>query len=571
MLGVANRRLQDSSPGFSITGAHRVDDGNLSLVFCGRIDNVEALPAMRSVELGLLAAYRARGPAFLETLLGDFVIAIWDSEACTLLVARDPMGVLPVYYRLETDEVHFSVEQLALAGKEPRLDALRVADYLMYEETAHPRHAFLANVHSLPPAHYLLVKPGTSRVVRYWQPRAGPVLRLGSDREYADAFLEVVDRAVAVRATGRVGVMLSGGIDSVLVTASLLRQGIDCEVLAALSPEGETCRETEAIMAVCKHYDIKPVTATREDLEHFSATLDGCLDALDNPFSAVMVLAMVLYHRAREQGVTRVLDGVEGDLVASLPQDYMGALLREGQVAQLVREIRGGVAMPPSSYLQLAARTLRTAFTPPTIRRAWHKRTFETQLQDRLVHSPVNDDLARQFVSRYRGLYRPHPRSSTAALHEAALGRPDIDVAMARYDAAARAVGVQAAHPLLDRRVVEFCLSLPAEQKRRFRWRKWLLRTAMTGEVPTWVAWRQDKPHLGASFTHHWYTLNKPAIEASLARPLPVVSRAKLDRFRLQDDRYWQPVWNVAFLSDWLFSNGIEVDTLPDGDECSAV
>jgi asparagine synthase (glutamine-hydrolysing) len=173
----------------------------------------------------VLALYQDRGPAMLDRLNGMFAFAIWDAERRSLFVARDRLGIKPLYYRLEKDALYFASEQKAIfaAGFSAEFEPDAWEELLCFRFVSGERTSF-TNVKRLLPGHYLLFSEGRTVIRRWWhyadrvrEHRAMPQPDAGG------WFRETFDSAVALRRISDVpvGVLLSGGLDSGSVAASL--------------------------------------------------------------------------------------------------------------------------------------------------------------------------------------------------------------------------------------------------------------------------------------------------------------------------------------------------------------
>ena len=180
-------------------------------------------------------AYRRWGADCPRHLLGDYAFAVWDAAKRTLFCARDHAGVRPFYYA-ETRRgfVFASAIEAVLAGPDVghELDEFTVGMWLMRRDAALPATSTLFQaVRRLPPGHGLVVTNGAVRLQRYWRPEDVPRAAPASDDDYAEEFLALYSRAVKDRlcGPGRIGVHLSGGLDSssvaVLAARELRRQG----------------------------------------------------------------------------------------------------------------------------------------------------------------------------------------------------------------------------------------------------------------------------------------------------------------------------------------------------------
>src|ERR1700735_205669 len=203
--------------------------GSRVLTYNGEIYNHEALRAQlpgpwRSTcdtEV-LLHLFASEGTAGLSKVVGMFAFAIWEGDARRLILARDRLGIKPLYYRILPDGLAFASELKALLVLDkPEIDASAVRDYLFHGYVPAPKSIY-RGICKLPAGHTLTWQEGRVRIERYWEPSAGIKARSADETlSELDALLREVIPAHTL-ADVPVGVFLSGGIDSAL-TASYLR------------------------------------------------------------------------------------------------------------------------------------------------------------------------------------------------------------------------------------------------------------------------------------------------------------------------------------------------------------
>jgi asparagine synthase (glutamine-hydrolysing) len=305
---------------------------------------------------------------------------------------------------------------------------------------------------------------------------------------------------------------------------------------------------------------IEPITLRPEDVGGYCREIEAFVESMEEPFDDAMLIPMLLYNAAGARGIEAVLDGVDGDAVASAEPDVLTSLLRGGQWGRAIREARGlaafysGTYEPWSSAPRLLAANAARAFTPTPVRAA-----LRPLRRARAMRTAAGESvISREFASR---IDLPGRLSTLWSSDASDLDHPRIGAALERYHRVARSQGITARHPFLDRRVVEFCLGLPWDQRVRDGWSKRIVRRAASGLLPDAVRWRRGRwVRLGGRFL-------KAAILASgefLARELserPTVIapyadlakvRAAYDRYLLGDDDAAETVWKLAVLSSWL-------------------
>ncbi len=176
----------------------------------------------------LVELYAAEGPGMLPRLNGMFAFAIWDTRDRTLFLARDRLGIKPLYYALDGDALLFASEEKALfaAGCDPRFDPATWEELLCFRYAAGERTPY-AGIRRLLPGHYLIWKDGEIREHRWWNlAERVRELRESPPADPAAWFRETFDSAVGLRRISDVplGVLLSAGLDSGSVAAALAMQ-----------------------------------------------------------------------------------------------------------------------------------------------------------------------------------------------------------------------------------------------------------------------------------------------------------------------------------------------------------
>ncbi|MBA3714110.1 MAG: asparagine synthase (glutamine-hydrolyzing), partial [Pyrinomonadaceae bacterium] len=176
----------------------------------------------------VLRLYAEQGPAMLDRLNGMFAFAIWDSQERVLFLARDRVGVKPLYYAFEGDALYFASEEKALfaAGLAPKFDTTTWEELLCFRYVAGEQTPFV-DVKRLLPGHYLLWKDGGVQIRRWWHlAERAAAQRESLPKNPLQWFEEIFNSAVDLRRISDVpvGVLLSGGLDSSSVATSLASQ-----------------------------------------------------------------------------------------------------------------------------------------------------------------------------------------------------------------------------------------------------------------------------------------------------------------------------------------------------------
>ena len=517
--------LAHRGPGtFVLTSAER----GLSITADVRLDNRTELTALLGVSgaasgsIGdgelVLRAYERWGTGCVGRLVGDFAFGIWDGRTQTLFCARDHIGVKPFYYHEAPDLVLFASEIKALLTHPAvpyRLDPVRVADHLV-GLMDDPAITFYRGIRRLPAGHTLIASRAGTRLTRYWCLDPSRQLTLVSDGAYAEAFLECFTEAVRGRLGGQepVGCLLSGGLDtsSIVATARRVRAGARGEPLKTFSAifpglapaDLERIDERRFIDAVVAQGGLDP-HYVRGDLLSPLADVDRALWHLDEPFPAPnLYLHSALYGAARACGVRGLLDGIDGDTVVSHGFERLAALARSGSVVALAHEVRALSRRYKVGGGHLLREFAAQPLVPVSLRHAW-RRLRRRRDSACLAGTVIRPEFARRtgvterIEAHERG--QSDPTGSARDAHARGMASGLIPYALEMADKTAAAFGVEPRYPFLDRRVMELCLALPADQKLGDGWPRLVLRRAMNGILPDEIRWRAGKASLASNFT----------------------------------------------------------------------
>ena len=552
LLHTTPESVRETQP---LTSSH----SSSTIVADARLDNRDELiaalglapaPSLSDAKI-VLAAYERWGRNFANRLIGDFAIAIWDERTRTLLCARDPLGVKPFYYFLDDRQFAFASEIKALhaaPGVDASVDPEQVALFVGWFHEDRSRTIFRRTLR-LPAAHTMAVAPGRFSLERYWSPGSAPDVRFGSDTDYIEGFREIFTLAVSarMRCAGQLGATLSGGLDSssiVCVSRHLRRQvGAPLHTFSLVFPD---LPEPELRLIDERRY-VDSVIALGGIQPHFvhGDRLSPMRDArrilwhLDEPYSAPnLYLHWGMFEAASETGVRVLLDGFDGDTAVSHGFGRLTSLARAGAWDTLESEVTEfsahhrkpavlAIRQFVAPYLTELARATRfggwwRASNEITRRFGLSRRELAA---DYGLRALVPDSL-RQFSRAPRGpgapenaVLRPtlaralrehrrlvereqsrRPAFTERDTHIDGLSRPLYQLTLETADKAAAAFGIEPRYPFFDRRLIEFCVGLPEEQKFANGWPRAHLRRAMEGILPPEVQWRSTKSNLGPNF-----------------------------------------------------------------------
>jgi asparagine synthase (glutamine-hydrolysing) len=519
----------------------------------------------------LVAAYLRWGEGCLDHLLGDFAFVLWDARRRQLFCACDPMGVKPLCYARSGSLLCIASEAqqvLRHPALPRRLDEVAVGDFLV-DGVSDPALTLFQGVLRLPAGHRLLATAHGQRAERWWTP--DPVARTlyRRDEEYAARFLELFRRAVGDRlreTEGPVGILMSGGLDSTSVAALACEEPSEGSrpLFAAsfLFDQLQECDERSFIQAVAADLGLETELVAAESFPVLGdpATRRPSLEA---PFLAWDRCFREVLRRARDRGARVLLTGHGGDdLLSGSPLVYADRL-RRGDLTAVLEIVRHAAAQR-QGWRWILYHYLVQPLLPQAAERGLRRalgRASGTELPEW-----IDAGFARRTGLSGR-FDRPRPGTARQAFADH-LRQAPWDSAAHWYDQHAAAFGIEVRHPFLDRRLVEYLLSIPPDRLFRAGIGKPLLRQAMAGLLPASVRLRKDKTRLGAFLEQaigaEWEAEIEQLLEAPLAAALGYVDgsrlRAAYRRFREgRPGRLDGTLWYPVALEYWLREHGTRV------------
>jgi len=524
----------DVKTGCIVVSDSRLDNRNLLATAVGLVDRT--IDSIGDAEL-IFAAYQKWGNVCPEKLLGDFTFAIWNPATEYLFCARDPLGVRPFYYYHIEDKIFAfatSSEALRVLLERPvALNEGRLADAMTdhlegYDHTS----TFFRDIKRLPPAHCLsLPLPKLPELSRYWQPMQNrPSPFPSSEAQWLEQLEALFVDAVHCRLRTHlpIAAMLSGGLDSSAVVA------IACEKLkadakpilstfSAISAK-PNCAETRAIRLMQSTFQTKTHEMDPEKSPELLQKIADQWPQLEEPFEAFTTLVHAQYLRANQQKQRIMLDGIDADGLLT-EADYLHDLARAGHWRRVWQESRALARFWGSeASLSYFLRPLVSEFLiPMPVRRVVRYLRNRFQSRNTYEQSLIKPEFAVEvdLEARYQSLQKNTLGSKTTDLagHQgySAMASSNSVVGVERYHRLASLYGIEPRHPFLDQRLVEFCAWLPLELRLRNGYPKWALRQTMDQRLPSQIAWRRGKEHLGWLFSKSlWNKAGKALMAKSL-------------------------------------------------------
>ena len=476
-----------------------------------------------------------QGSACLERLVGMFAFAAWDTRQQSLLLARDRLGIKPLYYRLLPDGIAFASELKALLVLGlPLIDRSAVRDFLFHGYVPAPKSIY-HGIAKLPAGHTLTWRSGRISIERYWNPSTAIIRRSAGDTAHElDALLREVVPAHTLSDVP-VGVFLSGGIDSALTAYYL-----DAPRTYTLGFEAGARSEADAARRAAEHLRTVHLEMTAPEAD-FSGALAHIAALFDEPFGDSAAWSNYLVAQFARREVTVALSGEGGDEIFCGYPRYWSRIGARSTIfnRSLARYL------PPLS--RLASTMQRRSYVGlPAYAAALGGMTAQ-QIDSLLAKSWQEPEYD------YLWFYRQHWREDLSALAQLRWLDLKTDLPeglLTKVDRTSMANSLEVRPPLLDHRLVEFMLSvdpqLLVDQKRRRG--KLLVRQLMEPRLP---AGHLNQPKSGFGLpVHRWLRRHPEALRDAVRRlrDRGVLQRPVGSEFRR--------AWYLLVLDRWFTAFG---------------
>ncbi|MEN6553446.1 MAG: lasso peptide isopeptide bond-forming cyclase [Methanobacterium sp.] len=563
--------IKDPAENMVITADARIDNREELMESLGIISS----PGMITDSEIILKAYQKWGEKCPEELLGDFAFAIWDETENKLFCARDHMGVKPFYYYISDELFVFASEIKALfvVPEVPRqLNEEQISEYLamIYEDKTITAYN---DIDRLPAASSITITFQDSGFRQYWVLDPDFEICFDSDEEYMEAFMDIFTEAVRcrLRSAFPVGSMLSGGLDS---------SSVVCVAQKILNEHGKYPLKTfsaifESVPESDESYFIKKVLESDNFDSYFIeadkisplADIDDYLFFRDQPIIAPnSFMSWNIYREAGKNGVRVLLDGFDGDTVVSYGEGYAMELLHNIRWKKFLVDVRGRSKLlninPYKTFFKLILNNL----IPNVVKRlSWFLREYygRTGSNTRIIKT----DLAKR-VNLIEKLGEIHKNEmdvvyDAKARHYRAVNSGLVQAMLEFVDWFSTPFLIEARHPFFDKRLVEFCLAIPTEQKRWNGWDRSILRRALKNILPIEIQWRKGKANLAPNFNRSLMKFEEPLIDEILFENTYLIKDyvdvVKLKNiyinYKSGNTKDYMHIWNTLTLALWLRKN----------------
>jgi asparagine synthase (glutamine-hydrolysing) len=525
----------------------------------------------------ILKAYTHWGEECLREFRGMFAFAIWDAQRQRLFVARDPMGIKPLYYYQSEQYFIFSSEVRTLLGTGlvPRvIDSAALINYLSLGSVYDP-NTLVEGVRALPPGHSLILKDGRVNVAQYWdmidlisvdsgQARTVGAKTCEQEEEQIAAMLEESVRMQLVSDVP-VGVFLSGGIDSASLVGILNRGGVRPSTFSVVFREADYS-EAEYSRAIAEKFrtDHHEILVSQADL---FAAIDPAVRAMDQP-TIDGINTYFVAERTRAAGVKVALSGLGGDEVFAGYSTFHSVPRMErfarvwAHVPAIARRPSASLfaALAPASdqnrKLAALARSNGKIVHPYFLARM----LFTPEQQNKLLRGRMPDGAAFSRAQKplTQSVFRAQSLDPVNRVSYLEARCYMLNTLLRDSDFMSMAHGLEVRVPLIDHQLARQVLALPGASKLDPRTPKPLLVHALRGKLPDEIV-RRPKRGFTLPFEHWLRDALRPVVEKSLmqigdgALGALISERAARDVWQdfLAGRTSWSRPWSLYILQRW--------------------
>lgn len=597
--GLAHRRLSilDLSPAGHQPMANK--KGNRWITFNGEIYNYLEIRAnlekkghhfkSNSDTEVILAAYDEWGYACLNRFNGMFAFGIYDIETAELFVARDHLGIKPLYYSQRDQTLVFASESKAIFevdGFNQEIEPDAVLSALIFLWVPEPKTGY-KNVFKLPAGHYGVFRKGSLTIQEYWDvpiPELSEKLDRKSEEEATSQLRALLEQAIKHQmiADVPVGAFLSGGLDSSLIVALMRKAAPSAKLSTYTITFTEEDKKMEA-MPDDAYYARKVAKEFSTDHHEICVKPDSnkllskILWHLDDPIcDGAAINTYLISKGAKDSGTTVLLNGMGGDEVFGGYRKQLASLMieryqhipksfRKGAIEPIVNALPVAIGGHGIRLVRWAKRFLRGASLSPLdsfisgfsyytpvelaelVKETWLKQDFKDlypirrhyELAARVAHRPLVEQMTyldtKMFLTGINLIY-----SDKAMMAASVEGRP----------------------PLIDKEIIEFAAYLPSKLKINGNTQKYLLKQAAESYLPKEIIYRPKAP-FGTPLRAWMKTGLRSSVEQTFSN-----STAKhndfmragfvenmLEQHRVGKADYAHALWGAYAVATWIDQN----------------
>ena len=481
-----------------------------------RLELIKLLNLRRDVRNSNLInhAYKKWGDSFPIRIYGFFSIIIYKSREKKLVIVNDHLGSKPIYYYKSADTFLISskIKTILNLIETKQANNSRIRDYFIFFN-GKPGETFFSDVLRLEPGSQIIYQNNKVTKKKYFDYDLTKKIAYKNDREYEENFSELFFNTISALSHSldgaKIGSSLSGGLDSSSITCSLkyLNKNVIPQSVLFEGLDGHDSRitnERSYVDDISKKYDL--------NINHIPLKNNGCISEYpkaikynDEPPSLINgYIHSAIFENLNNNNINILFDGYDGDTAVSHGYEHLFELGRKFRLIKLLKEYSDihklqGIHNPkkfnaikqycvksyiPKKIFWLKDKYLSGSMVPLR----WYER-----LDKNLISPPEYNEI----FDNYNGLPIPNLYSKNSQYaHYLDVINPTIEMSLNLINHSACEYGIDIKFPFMDRKIIEFCLSIPSNQKLRNGVSRSILRRSMKNILPDSIINRHDKSDL---------------------------------------------------------------------------
>lgn len=478
-------------------------------------------------------------------LLGDFAFAIWNKQTNSLFCARDHMGVKPLYYI--NNEVLFAfssdlkaflnIPDIKIAFDDIQVSRFLTMDVLMTGE--YTENTLYKNIRRLTPAHQIHADHRGFSKKHYWDLNQKKEIHYKNEVDYVEHYQYLLDQSVKARLRSEKAITceLSGGIDSSSVTAYAVKNKPDIIAITHKAPPNTAyLDETDLAKKLCDYCHIqKHIIVDAQDYDLILASKQA-IQTSSMPLQVTHpILAYNVMKAAQQLGAGVILSGFGGDECAT---GHAGLLMEELALQKnwkmLWKELKAKAKLSNSPYLKsFIAAYIKHQY--PSLYSVIKKNPVLRKISiDQLI---INKKFIAalnfpEYFDEFKSFY--HCSSTRDSEYNLLAGKYSwhLRARLENSNVYAKGFQLEYRYPMLDIRLLEFCLNVPSYLKRKNGWGRYLARQGLQNLIPPALQWRQDKAGSPVPAALHRIKEQGQLVESLETTPLNDVSEWYFGQFK---------------------------------------
>ena len=528
----------------------------------------------------ILAAYIRWGTACLNYFNGMFAFAIWDTQTKELVIARDRLGIKPLYYFFTSEVFAFSSELRCLLATElisGKLDAVSLIDYLRYQ-TVHAPNTIIKGIKMLMPGNYIKIENNIPSIFTYWDINKKVNEEASHSKSYEVVCKDVnqlLSKAVEKRLVADVpfGAFLSGGIDSSAIVG--LMSKVSTEKIKTFTITFDESEYSEAKFAklIAKKFNTEHHEVTLKPND-FLEQLPFALKAMDHP-SGDGPNTFIVSKATKAAGITMALSGLGGDELFAGYDIFKRTLALNNKkwlnnIPFFIRQLVGTSmqSLKPSIATDKIAALLKLRDIDFN---TFYPLSRQLLMDDQLLSIVNIKQLPANSITQLLT-----SRSTTLNNHLSTLSNYEItitsiaeittymqNVLLRDTDQMSMAHALELRVPFLDHQLVEYVLGIPDKYKSILSPKK-LLVDSLGDLLPSEIV---NRPKMG--FTFPWKNWMQNELKLFCEQKIIALSKRPYfneqgilnlwNQFLKNDVRInWARIWMLVVLENWMYENGVE-------------